>query len=124
MYLNPCNQSLTLKSVLNSFFLYPGSGLSDDESGPPAHFTEKAVDELLKPDQDDMDVDEEDEKGGDGASTANNDSFHSTTSSPNSNHQRNISAAYKAVRAAKLAALSTRSLSTGSASPLAPKGLY
>ena len=86
VYLTPCNQSLTFLSALTTILLYPGAGLSDDDSGPPAHFSEEAVDELLKPDQDDMDVDEEDEKGGDGASTANNDSFYSTTSSPNSNH--------------------------------------
>ena len=122
VYLTPCNQSLTFISALTTILLYPGAGLSDDDSGPPAHFSEEAVDELLKPDQDDMDVDEEGEKGGDGASTANNDSFYSTTSSPSSNHQRNISAAYKAVRAAKLTALSTKSLSTGSSAPLTPLG--
>ena len=159
--LYPRNQSLTPISSLNFTLLYPGSGVSEDESGPPAHFSEDAVDELLKPDQDEMDVDEEDEKGGDGDSSTNNDSFFSLTSSPNSNKnisaaykaagaanskpapdsasvadsdsflsfksrgpasQRSVSAAYKSVRAAKLAALTCRSLATGSSTPLSPTG--
>ena len=104
--------------------------LSDGSTDvPPVVFTTACVDELLGSDKEDkMEVDDGGEAvlnnskpASDSASVADSDSFHSTKSSGPAS-QRTVSAAYKSVRAAKLAALTCRSLATGSSTPLTPTG--
>ena len=105
-----------------------GENTDESTDGPPPDFLEERVDELLaldkedKAEEDGMDVDEP-TSDVDISSTTHNESFHSTRSQyggPPS--QRTISSAYKAVRAAKLAGLPSRCLSSGRTLPLPPVG--
>ena len=89
---------------------------SEDESGSeqeaaPRTYTKEEEENLLKSESDDMDVD--------------GDSFHSAQGeSPHQQGKHTISRVYKSVRAAKLAAMTCRSLSSAGTRPLSPVGSF
>ena len=89
---------------------------SEDESGSeqevaPRTYTREEEENLLKSDSDDMDVD--------------GDSFHSAQGeSPHQQGKHIVSRVYKSVRAAKLAAMTCRSLSSAGTRPLSPVGSF
>ena len=100
-------------SNMNLFLLVSEDESRSEQEAAPKTYTKEEEEDLLRSDSDDMDVD------GDG------DSFHSVQGeSPlqPGKHTGTISRVYKSVRAAKLAAMTCRSLSTAGTRPLSPVG--
>ena len=92
--------------------------MDDEDNNTAITFSEEATNTLLGSDNE-----METEKAPDDTvSVSNSDSYRSTRSSPSGNSQQIISSAYKAVRAAKLASLHSRSLNSGGPSFLNPVG--
>ena len=108
-YVNYANKVQTNND--NLFFLDSEDGSGSEQEAAPRAYTREEEEDLLKSDSDDMDVDGE--------------SFHSARSeSPQQQDKHSISRVYKTVRAAKLAAMTCRSLSTAGTRPLSPVGSF
>ena len=92
--------------------------MDDEDDNTAITFSEEATNTLLGSDNE-----METEKAPDDTvSVSNSDSYGSTRSSPSGNSQQIISSAYRAVRAAKLASLHSRSLNSRGTSFLNPVG--
>ena len=96
---------------VNLFFLEDEGESGSEQVGSPRTYTKEEEENLLKSDSDDMDVD--------------GDSFHSAQGeSPHQQGKHTISRVYKSVRAAKLAGMTCRSLSSAGTRPLSPVGSF
>ena len=111
-FFNNANHDNELHTIHDNLFLLDCEDWSGSEQeAAPRTYSREEEEELLRSDSDDMDVDGE--------------SFHSARSeSPKQQDTQTTSRVYKTVRAAKLASMTCRSLSTAGTRPLSPVGSF